>query len=159
MNSRCFKLNHAYSISRLIRQMFLELNSKRPYQRSGKEKESWCPVFPSSTKREIRHFHVAVVQQQLRNVEKSVMHVQSCCFANLNLLLFCRSRWRRRRRCLSSLPEYLRKTLFFTKLINSQLATNLVILSSFFCTAYKTPYLFKFSHGFLQICNSLIQLL
>ena len=28
-----------------------------------------------------------------------------CCFsfANLNLLLFCRSRWRRRRRCLSSL--------------------------------------------------------
>ena len=33
------------------------------------------------------------------------MHVQSCCFANLNLLLFCRSRCRRRRRrrCLSSL--------------------------------------------------------
>ena len=30
------------------------------------------------------------------------MHVQSCCFANLNLLLFCRSRWRRRRRYLSS---------------------------------------------------------
>ena len=28
-----------------------------------------------------------------------VMHVQSCCFANLNLLLFCRCRWRRRRRC------------------------------------------------------------
>ena len=24
------------------------------------------------------------------------MHVQSCCFAKLNLLLFCRSRWRRR---------------------------------------------------------------
>ena len=31
------------------------------------------------------------------------MHVQSCCFANLNLLLFCRSRCRRYRRCLSSL--------------------------------------------------------
>ena len=31
------------------------------------------------------------------------MHVRSCCFANLNLLLFCRSRCRRRRRCLSSL--------------------------------------------------------
>ena len=31
------------------------------------------------------------------------MHVQSCCFAILNLFLFCRSRWRRRRRCLSSL--------------------------------------------------------
>ena len=31
------------------------------------------------------------------------MHVQSCCFANINLLHFCRSRCRRRRRCLSSL--------------------------------------------------------
>ena len=32
------------------------------------------------------------------------MHVQSCCFASLNLLLFfCRSRCRRRRRRLSSL--------------------------------------------------------
>ena len=31
------------------------------------------------------------------------MHVQNCCFANLYVLLFCRSRWRRRRRSLSSL--------------------------------------------------------
>ena len=30
------------------------------------------------------------------------MQVQSCCFANLNLLLFCRFRYRRRRRCLIS---------------------------------------------------------
>ena len=34
---------------------------------------------------------------------QSVMHVQSCCFANLNLLFFCRSCCRPRRRCLSSL--------------------------------------------------------
>ena len=60
-------------------------------------------MFPSSTKREFRHFHVVVVQRRQRNVSKSVMHVQSCCFPNLNLLLFCRSRCRRRRRCLSSL--------------------------------------------------------
>ena len=40
-------------------------------------------------------------QRQLRNVQKSKMHVQSCCFANLNLFFFCRSRCRRR--CLSSL--------------------------------------------------------
>ena len=39
-------------------------------------------------KREIRHFHVVVGQRQQRNVEKSVMHVQSCCFAYPNLLLF-----------------------------------------------------------------------
>ena len=38
-----------------------------------------------------------------KNVQKSVMHVQSCCFANLKLLLFCRSRCRRSRRCLRSL--------------------------------------------------------
>ena len=53
--------------------------------------------------REIRKFHIAVVQLRLRNVQKSVMHVQSCCFANLPLLLFCRSRCRRSRRCLSSM--------------------------------------------------------
>ena len=37
---------------------------------------------------EIRKFHVAVVQRWLRNVQKSVMHVQSCCFTNINLLPF-----------------------------------------------------------------------
>ena len=31
------------------------------------------------------------------------MHVQSCCFANINRSLFWRSCWRRRRRCFSSL--------------------------------------------------------
>ena len=31
-------------------------------------------------------------QWQQRNVQKSAMQVQSCCFANLKLLLFCRSR-------------------------------------------------------------------
>ena len=60
-------------------------------------------MFPSSTKRQFRHFHDVVVQRRLRNVQKSVRHVQSCCFADLNLLLFCCSRCRRRRRCLSSL--------------------------------------------------------
>ena len=51
--------------SRSIRQMlanFEELNSKGLYQSLGKEKESCCLVFPSLTKREIRHFHVVVVQ-------------------------------------------------------------------------------------------------
>ena len=82
---------------------FLELNSKGLYQSSGKEKEICCLVFPSSTKREFRHFHVVVVQRRQRNLQKKRDHVQSCCFASLNLLLFCRSHCRRRRRCLSSL--------------------------------------------------------
>ena len=43
------------------------------------------------------YFHVVVVQRRQRNVQKSVTHQQSYCFANINLLLFCR------RRCLRSL--------------------------------------------------------
>ena len=31
--------------------------------------------------------HVPVVQRRLRNVQKGVMHVQSCCFTNLKLLV------------------------------------------------------------------------
>ena len=49
-------------------QMFLELNSKRLYQSSGKENKSCCLVLSSLTKREFRHFHVVVVQRRLRNV-------------------------------------------------------------------------------------------
>ena len=79
--------------SRLIRQILGELNSKGLYQSLGKEKESCCLLFPSLTKREIRQ----------RNVQKSVMHVQSYCFASINLLLICCSSCRRRRHCLSSL--------------------------------------------------------
>ena len=37
---------------------------------------------------EIRKFYVAVVQRRLRNVQKKRDHVQSCCFAYLNDLLF-----------------------------------------------------------------------
>ena len=40
--------------------------------------------------------HFVVAQWRQRNVQKSVVHVQSCCFANLNLLLFWRSRCPRR---------------------------------------------------------------
>ena len=57
-------------------------------------------MFPPSTKRGIRHFHVVVAQQwRQRNEQKSVMHVQSCFLANLNLLLFCRSHCPRFCRC------------------------------------------------------------
>ena len=48
-------------------------------------------------------FHVVVEQRRQKNVQKSVMHVQSWFFACLNLLLFCRSRCRRRRRFVNSL--------------------------------------------------------
>ena len=41
-----------------------------------------------SINREIRHFHVVVVQWRQRNVQKSVMHVQSCCFAHQTYRVF-----------------------------------------------------------------------
>ena len=100
----CLKLYCTYFILfnlSLTLAIFLELNSKGLYQSSGKEKESCCLVFLSLTKREIRHFHAVVVQLQQRNVQKSMMHMQSCCFTTINLLLFCHSSCRYC--CLSSL--------------------------------------------------------
>ena len=34
------------------------------------------------------HFHFVVVQRRLRNEQKRVVHVKSCCSANLSPLLF-----------------------------------------------------------------------
>ena len=71
-------------------------------------------LFTSSIKRVTRTFHVVCVQRRQRNVQKNMMHVLSCCFANLVCLLFCRSRWRRRRRWLSSVFKCTeRKKTFF----------------------------------------------
>ena len=69
--------------------MFLELNSKGLLQSSGKEKESCCLLFPSSTKREIRQFHAVVVHRRQRNVQKKPFaRAESFCFACLNLFAF-----------------------------------------------------------------------
>ena len=77
----------------LIWRNFLGLNPKGPYLSLEEEKDNFCVVFTYSIKQacEIRKFHVAGVQRRQRNVQNSVMHVQSCCFVNKNLLLFCRS--------------------------------------------------------------------
>ena len=86
--------------------IFLELNSEGPYRRSGKKKESRCLAFSFSTKSEMRHFHFVDVQRRQRNVQKRVMHLQSCCSANENQLLFhrpCCRCCRRRRFFLGSL--------------------------------------------------------
>ena len=92
----------------LVRQMLATsfgVEFSRTVSKFRKRIRSCCLEFPSSTKREIWHFNVVVVKRRIRNVQKSVMHVQSCGFANRNLLLFCRSRSHRRRRCLSSLQR------------------------------------------------------
>ena len=58
------------------------LNPKGMYLSVEKEKEYLCVAFIYSIKqaREIQRFHVIVVRRRLRNVQKSVMHMQ---------LLFC----------------------------------------------------------------------
>ena len=58
---------------------FSGLNSKGPFLSLEKGKETFCVVFTYSVKqaREIRKFHVAVVQRWLKNVKKSMMHLQS----------------------------------------------------------------------------------
>ena len=114
------RLYRAHSISfhlSIVGKFFLELNAKGLHESSRKEKwESCCLLFPSSTKREIRQFHVVVVQRRQRNVQKNVMHVQNCCFACLNLLLFCRSRSpRRRRRCVNSLKSLMEDEDFYLR--------------------------------------------
>ena len=82
---------------------FSGVESQRTVSNLEKERENFRVVYSIKRAREIRKFHVAVLQRRLRNVQKSVQkHVQSCCFANINLLLFCRSRCRQSRRCLSS---------------------------------------------------------
>ena len=43
-------------------QFFLELNSKRLYRSSGKEKESCCLVVMSSAKHEMKYYHIVVMQ-------------------------------------------------------------------------------------------------
>ena len=83
VNSRGFKSYRAYStpfsssnVGKFFWSWILTL-----YRSSGKETKT-------KTKREIRYFHVAVVQWRQRNVHKSVMHAQSCCFAHLKLFPF-----------------------------------------------------------------------
>ena len=101
-------------------QFFLELNFKRLF---SKKKKRRCLVLTSSTKRGGWHFHVIVAQWRQRNVQQSVMHVQTCCFANQ---VFYRSRWRHCRRCLSSLLQLRRRRrlsrkwkLFLTSLLQA----------------------------------------
>ena len=106
MNSSCLKLYHAYSIS---------------FNSSNVGRFSWSWILKdwnklqektevvvlcsrlSSTKREIGHFHVVVMQRQQRGAQKSAIHLQSCCFAYINLLLSAVLVAVARRLCLSSL--------------------------------------------------------
>ena len=88
----------ALILSLSVRQMLAVFSGVEFYFR--KRKQTRCLVFTFSTKREIRHFHVVVVQWRQRNVRDARAELLFC--RSEPLTIFCRSRWRRRRLCLSS---------------------------------------------------------
>ena len=111
VNSICFKLYRTYSnptpsFRQMLANLFWVFIVKDCIEVQKKKKK--VVVLCSRSPQNVDLGRIfPVVQWRQRNVQKSVMHVQSCCFANLSLLvlLFCRSccRYYRRRRCLSSL--------------------------------------------------------
>ena len=84
------------------------VDSKELYLSSEKERENRCLALTSSIVKletvEVSRGSRATIDGK-KKVLKSVIHMQACCFAYLNLLLFRRSLCRRhhRHRCLSFL--------------------------------------------------------
>ena len=100
---RSFKLYRAYSISFSslnVGNFFVNWILKDCIEDQEKKKRKSLP-----------YVQVVVVLWRQRNAQESVMHVQSCCFANLNLLLV--------------LPFLLTSPLSLLKLPHSNYETNL----------------------------------
>ena len=122
---------------------FFGLNPKGPYVSLEKENQNFCFVLTYSIKcaREIRKFHVAVVQQWIRNVQKSVMHVQRCFFARLNQLFFCcsPSPWQK-------LPTVVIQKFCYHGNVTSHFSSLLIFLD-FHSTKQGLPLADSCSHG------------
>ena len=71
----------------LLCQMYGNLTGVEIQVQGRRQKKFRRCLFTLSMKRKVRHFHVVVEQKRRRNqAQKSVIHVQSCCFAyRLNL--------------------------------------------------------------------------
>ena len=86
--SHCPKLYRAYSISfnsSDVGKCFWSWILKDCIKVQEKKKKVAVLCSRSRTKREIRHFQFVVVQGRQRNLQISVLHVQSCCFAKFKL--------------------------------------------------------------------------
>ena len=90
---------------------FSGLNPKGAYVSLEKDKQNFCVVLTYSIKRapEIRKFHVAVVQQRLRNVQQKRDTRAKMFFCQSNPTFFFAVR---RRRCINSLLLSSRAELF-----------------------------------------------
>ena len=83
MNSRCFKLYRSYSISfnsSDVGEFYFNSIVKDCIKVQKKKKE--VVVLCSRSVQNVK------LREKREKVQKNVMHVQSCCFANLRLLYF-----------------------------------------------------------------------
>ena len=109
MNSQCLKLNRAHSISfnsSNVGNFFFEFNPI--YLKDCikvQEKKSKVVVSCSRPQQNVKLLQAVSRGSRATMADKCTksVHVQSCCFANLNLLRYCRSRCGRCRHCLSSI--------------------------------------------------------
>ena len=111
MNLLFFQIYRTYSISFILSNVGKSFWSRIVtdcLELQGKKKTESSLEFAFSTKRENKHFYVVVVQRRQGKLQQSVLHVRSCCFANLILLVFSRSRCGRRHCHLSSLIKTLK---------------------------------------------------
>ena len=105
LNLRCFKIYRAYSnsfnswnVGKFFWSWILKKLSKF---RKRKRKSLSCVHVLDKTWNKVlfRYSRAATAKKCTKNL----MQLHNCCLANLNLLLFCRSRCLRRCRCLSYL--------------------------------------------------------
>ena len=87
MNLHCFTLHQSHSIlfhlSNIVKYSGVE-SERTVFTCIKRKRKVLCCVHllhKALLTCKIRTFHVAVVQRRLRNVQKIVTHVQSCCFA------------------------------------------------------------------------------
>ena len=86
--SNSFTLIPSHSMSLMLAN-FPGVEFQKTISKFRKKKSNRFVVFTSFVRHEIRMFHVIILQQWQRNVQKSVMYMQTCCLANLYLLLSC----------------------------------------------------------------------
>ena len=79
-SSLCPDYCHPFTLSKVGEPPALKLNAKDPYLSAEREIRFCRHLFTSSLKCKIMQFHVEIVQKRQRNIQKSVMHAQSCRF-------------------------------------------------------------------------------
>ena len=107
-SSRSFNLHRDFlqslTLSNVGELSWSRISKNHNHVPAERERKFCRPLFAFSTKREIRHFYVVVERWRQRNhVQKKLDALPKLLFSLLNVLLFWRSRCRRRRRLLRPL--------------------------------------------------------